>query len=205
MLNDRVVKAAFLISFVGHCLFLGMPVANLNLPIFKQDEKLAVWIEIEKPHLLPKIDVLGDKKKLKTEERKQKIEAREKQEHLPEEIVVEEPIREAKLQKEKIEVLNPAQEAMLRYEDMVKQRIEEVRRYPNWAKQQGIEGTVCLDFVVLANGLSKDIKITSSSSSNVLDEEAIATIQRADPFPPIPHEINQDFVAMEIIIVFTLN
>lgn len=87
---------------------------------------------------------------------------------------------------------------------MVKQRIEEVRRYPPWAKRQGIEGTVYISFVVLSNGASRDIKIICSSDSKILDKEAVATIERASPFPPIPEELNRSFVSMEVAIIFKM-
>jgi len=115
---------------------------------------------------------------------------------------MEEPSKEPI--EEKTEVIDPADEAMLRYQDMVKQRIEEVRRYPYWAKRQGIEGVVGLSFVVLSNGMSRDIEIVYSSGSMVLDEEAVETIERANLFPPIPKGISTSFVQMEVSIIFTL-
>lgn len=201
MLNDKVTKAAFLISFVGHCLFLGMPAMITNSTQFNKPEDLTISIVIEKPTLLPKIDILGDEKKLKeiVEEPKQTEPESESQR---EEIVMEMPPK--KPIEEKIEVINPVQEAMLRYQDMVKQGIEEVRRYPHWAKRQGIEGTVYINFTVLLDGASRDIRIIRTSGSTILDDEAIATIERANPFPPIPKEINSSSVQMEVSIVFTL-
>jgi len=103
-----------------------------------------------------------------------------------------------------VEVINPQKEAMLRYQDMVKQKIESCRRYPPWAKKQGIEGTVHLKFTILSTGAARDIKIIKSSSFNILNEEAISTIKRAQPFPPIPEEIKVSSLPMEVSIVFTL-
>ena len=203
MLNDRVVRIAFVISFVGHCLFLGMPGFNINPSQFKQPKDLMVKIEIEKPPLLPKIDVMGEEKKLKEVIEKPKPPRPELEpEPQLEEVVIEKPLKEPI--EEMVEVVDPAQEAILRYQDMVKQRIEEVRKYPSWAKRQGIEGNVYLSFIVLSNGLSKDTEIIHPSGSKILDEEAVATIKRANPFPPIPKEITQDFVFIEVTIVFTL-
>jgi len=203
MLNDRVIRIAFAISFVGHCLFLGIPGFNINPSRPKQPKDLMIKMEIEKPPLLPKIDVMGGEKRLKEVIEKPKPPRSEpKLEPQLEEVVIEEPLKE--LIKEMVEVVDPAQEAMLRYQDMVKQKIEKVRRYPSWAKRQGIEGDVYLSFIVLSNGLSKDTKIIHFSGSKILDEEAVATIKRANPFPPLPKEIAQDFVFMEVTIVFTL-
>lgn len=203
MLNDKVIRTAFLISFVGHCLFLGVPGINVNSSKLNKPEDIMVRIEIERPPLLPKIDIMGDEKKIKEviDEIKQ-IEREPKQKLKPEEIVMEELSKE--LIEEKLEVIDPSKEAMLRYQDMVKQRIEEVRRYPSWAKRQGIEGIVYLSFSVLSNGLSQDVKIMRSSDSKILNEEAVATIKRANPFPPFPRKISSSSVRMEVSIVFTL-
>lgn len=175
MLKDKVIRTTFLVSFIGHCLFLGMPGFNLNSFLTKNPEEITVRIQIERPPLLPKIDVMGQEKKLG-----------------PEEIVIEGPLEEESI------------EAMLRYQDMVKQRIEEARRYPIFAKRQGIEGTVHLSFIVLSNGISRDIKIIHSSASKILDEEAVATIKRVNLFPPFPKEIKTSFIQIEVSIVFTL-
>ncbi|OIO34640.1 MAG: hypothetical protein AUJ70_00670 [Candidatus Omnitrophica bacterium CG1_02_40_15] len=199
MQSNRAIRTAFLISLMGHCLFLGMPGMNIASHQDKQPEDVVVRVEIEKPPLLPKIDVMGEEKKLKEIVKEEKLPESEPEKQI-EEVVIEkpEPVQEI------VEVINPESEAMLRYQDMVKQRIEEVRRYPSWAKRQGIEGIVYLSFTVLSNGLSQDIKIVRSSNSPILDKEAIETIKRANSFPPMPKEINTSFVQMEVSIVFTL-
>jgi len=171
------------------------------MPQPDKQEDISVRIEIEKPPLLPKIDTMGEEKKLKEVIEEPKPPEPEP-EIEPEEVVVEESIKEPV--KEDIEVINPAQEAMLRYQDMVKQRIEEVRRYPSWAKRQGIEGVVHVSFTVLSNGVGQNVKIVRSSGSRILDEEAEATIERATPFPSVPKEINDSSVQIEVSIVFAL-
>ncbi len=134
MLNDRVTRTSFLISFLGHCLFLGIPGGKI-LSSFQAErpQEITVRIEIEKPPLLPEIEVMGEEKKLK-EVVKEPKQPEPELELQPEEIVMEQPIEEQS--KEKIEVIDPAQEVMLRYQDMVKQKIESCRRYPAWAKEQ---------------------------------------------------------------------
>ncbi len=203
MLNDKVIRTAFLISFAGHCLFLGIPGISARPTQLNKSEDIIVKIEIEKPPLLPKIDIMGEEKKLKEivdkpEEAKPKSEPESQPEEEAMAQLPKEPI------KERAEIINPAKEAMLRYQDMVKQRIEEVRKYPSWAKRQGIEGIVHLSFTVLSNGLSRDINIVRSSGSKVLDEEAVETVKRANPFPSTPKEISTSFIQMEVSIVFTL-
>jgi len=200
-MTDKVMKTAFMVSFLGHCLFLGVPGIKVNSQNIDKPEDISIRIEIEKPALLPKIDLMREEKKLK-EVIKEPKPPEPEPEAVSEEVVIEEPIKEPV--KEDIEIIDPTLEAMLRYQDMVKQRIEETRRYPLWAKKQGIEGIIHVSFVVLSNGMSQDIKIIHSSGSRILDEETIATIKRANPFPPIPRKISDSSVQVEVSIVFAL-
>lgn len=198
MSGDRVIRTTFIISLVSHGLFLVMPALNINSPKLERPQELTLQIEIEKPSLLPKIERMGEEKKIRevAEESKPEPERQAKEVALGE--VSPQPV------KERVEVLNPAEEAMLRYQDMVKQRIEEVRRYPEWAKEQRIEGVSHLKFVILANGNGREIKLVHSSGSKILDQEAMATIERASPFPPLPKEIASPSIQMEVSFIFTL-
>ncbi|MBU4251782.1 MAG: hypothetical protein KJ647_02190, partial [Candidatus Omnitrophica bacterium] len=65
MQSNRAIKTAFLISLMGHCLVLGMPGVNMASHQDSPPEDVVVKVEIEKPPLLPKIDVMGEEKKLK--------------------------------------------------------------------------------------------------------------------------------------------
>lgn len=201
MLNDKTLQTAFLISFTGHCLLLAPFGFNLNLhQKGKKTEEVVVKIAVERRALLPKIDIMGKEKKIKAAEQKQKPEPRPLlfSEQTAEQRIPQEHI------KEKVDVVNTKKEAMFRYQDMVKQKIEESRRYPLWAKKQGIEGTAYLYFTVLPNGLGHNVQLVQSSGSNILDAEAISTVKRASPFPPIPKEISNSSVGMEVAIVFSL-
>jgi len=204
MISDKVIRAAFLISFAGHCLFLGIPGNNLRLPCeIKNAEELIVSVEIEKPALLPKIDIMGEEKKIKEIiEKPKQPELESKPRPRLEEIAVEEPYKDSI--KEKFEVIDPRQEAMFRYQDMVKQKIESCRRYPPWAKEQKLEGVSCLVFTLLSNGMVQDIKIIRFSGFDILDKEAVLTVKRASPFCPIPAKLNCSSFTMEVSLVFKL-
>lgn len=194
-----VARETFLLSIAFHCLLLGMPLFNLVAPKQIEPEKeITVEIEIEKPSLLPKIDVMAEEKKLK--EIEPPPEEPEQEEPEPE---VEEAIEEVK-NEEQIEVINPQEEAMLRYQDVIKQKIESSRRYPPWAKKQGFEGITHLVFTVLSNGAARDIKVVQSAGYKILDREAVLNVQRASPFPPIPSTFNLPFLKIEVEIVFRL-
>jgi len=251
--DEKIIKITFFFSLLAHCIVLGVPGFNFNKSHPEKTKQISVQIEIEKPPLLPKIDVMGEEKKLPAQANPPSAEKQViKEEKLPEpepepepqpeeeeiveeleqqseEIVVEEPkpqfeeekiIEEPKFKEqiekeiikqpqpepaqEFIEVINPQKEAMLRYQDIIKQKIESCRRYPSWAKRQGLEGRVYLAFVVLSNGAAKDIKIVQSSGFSILDKEAVSTVKRANPFPPIPEEMKVSSLSMEVSILFTL-
>lgn len=95
-------------------------------------------------------------------------------------------------------------EAIARYQDIVRQRIEQVKMYPLWAKKQGIEGITLICFTVLSDGTGHSVKIVRSSGSNILDEEAVSTIKRASPFPPVPKIMSGKLVRIELSIIFSL-
>jgi len=226
MLENKVISITFLISVVGHLLFLGLPAEFKSSPSLPEKSRdLVVQIEVERPTLLPRIEKMGQEKKLISEASSQKPATREetqpssekdeaiegvvleqelKLDRNPEGIRREEPKERTTLAKERIGVIDPAQEAMLRYQDLVKQRIERVRRYPLWAKRQGFEGAVGLRFVILSSGYTRGAEVVRSSGFKILDQEAITTITRASPFPPLPSELGQDLASVEVTIVFKL-
>jgi len=188
MLSDKAIGITFFISLMGHCVFLSLPLFDTLFSQAQMIEEINIKLEIEKPRLLPKIDKLGEEKKLKEIK----------------EAVIEDSVGDLRVSQEKIEVMNPTQEAMLRYQDMVKQKIQEVRRYPLWAKKQEFQGVVHITFVVLSNGEVKNVIIKNSSGFNILNNEALATIKRASPFSPFPEGLKKPFLEMEVSVVFRL-
>ena len=166
----------------------------------KQTTKLeiqAIEPQLEKNSYLPEIKVIGEFKKLTSSEEFSAQKPGMPKEKSAFEAVYDEPEHIA-------ESIDKQQEAMLRYQDAVKQRIESCRRYPAWAQKQKIEGAVDLQFTIAANGDSQNITIVQGSGSSLLDEEARDTIKRASPFRPLPKEINQGTVNIHVAIVFSM-
>lgn len=64
--------------------------------------------------------------------------------------------------------------------------IERFRRYPDDARQAGLEGTVQVHFEMNRQGQVIDLWIEMSSGSRSLDNEALAAILRARPLPALP-------------------
>lgn len=193
MLNNKAITTALLISLSGHFLLFGLYGFNFFSPQIKKPQEIIVNIEIDKLPLLPKIDVMGKEKKLQDAIKN------------PEEIITRERELPKKLIKETVKIINPAQEAMLKYQDMVKQKIQESRQYPVWAKKQGYQGTTNLKFTILNTGHLGKITILNSSGHKILDEEACNTIKRSRPFPSIPKELNASSSEIEISIIFHLH
>ncbi len=100
---------------------------------------------------------------------------------------------------------DPEQTAMLRYQDTVKQRIQQCRSYPAAARQQHCEGTVEVVFTINRGGAAGGIAVLRSAGSKLLDAEAVATVKRAAPFLPIPPDISVNSVTMRIAVVFSLS
>jgi protein TonB len=82
-------------------------------------------------------------------------------------------------------------------------RIEKAKRYPREARRRGWEGKVVLSFQINRKGEVLQIRLVQSSGYPELDDEGIATIRRASPFPP-PPLMDQNMLEVEIPLVFKL-
>jgi TonB family protein len=78
--------------------------------------------------------------------------------------------------------------------------IERNKRYPLLAPRDE-ERIVQVFFSLDRRGRVMDSRIISSSGSSVLDEEALALVQRSEPFPPPPQEL-KDHVNLRLPIRF---
>ena len=150
-------------------------ILGIPLNIFKSTPKDIEYItvQIEEPKLLPKIKKMGNEKIL------EKVKS---------------------IDTNKTAISN--KEAMLRYQDIIKQRIEETRKYPEWAKQRKLEGSVHLRFTINSNGQLGTIQILRPSSYKILNQSALETVKNASPFAPIPEEIQKKSVNIEVSIVY---
>jgi len=82
-------------------------------------------------------------------------------------------------------------------------RIEKAKRYPLEARRRGWEGKVVLSFEINRKGEVGQIRLIQSSGYPDLDEEGIATLRRASPFPS-PLLIEKEKVMLEIPLLFKL-
>ena len=124
--------------------------------------------------------------------------------HLAQEKKIEEFVKEEQLSEEIAESKDVIKESILRYQDSVKQKIQEERRYPRWALRLGREGAVRISFILLSSGEIKDVRLLGSSGIEELDAEAMDAVKRASPFLPFPANFAKGELQFEIDIVFRI-
>jgi protein TonB len=84
-------------------------------------------------------------------------------------------------------------------------QLNRFKQYPREAKAAHIEGVVMLHFVMDADGKVVSSEIAKSSGRPVLDAEALALIQRAQPLPAIPPDFPTRTLDAVVPIAFSLN
>lgn len=65
----------------------------------------------------------------------------------------------------------------------IRQKIFQAKQYPLVAKRQGIEGRVQILFALNPGGEIQELSVIESSGFPLLDQEALATVKRASPYP----------------------
>lgn len=200
MTGNRLSLFALSISISFHVAALaatGGYFANSAREISKLEIK-ALDVEPEKAFYLPAIELVGEVRQIDSTAKAYS----QKEQALKQETGLEAGYYQ---NENSVELYDEAQEAMLRYQDAIKQRIESCRYYPLRAQQMGMEGTVALTFKIYADGSSADICILESSGSKILDTEAIKTIVKATPFLPLPQTIKSNPVNIRVAIVFSMH
>ncbi len=78
------------------------------------------------------------------------------------------------------------------------------RRYPSAARQAGQQGNVLVQFTLDRRGQVLTSRVVKSSSSRLLDQEALAMLTRAAPLPEPPSDLGGEAVELVIPIQFTI-
>ncbi|MFM7841614.1 MAG: energy transducer TonB [Nitrospira sp.] len=87
--------------------------------------------------------------------------------------------------------------------ETLRDRIEELKRYPPMARMNNWQGKVVLKFVVKEDGTVENLEVVQSSGHTVLDEAAMDTIRRASPLP-LKHELGKPRVTFQFPINYML-
>jgi periplasmic protein TonB len=80
----------------------------------------------------------------------------------------------------------PSENVVDPYRRILAAHVQSYQRYPALARNRHEEGLVELRVTIRRNGTIVAISVEHSSGSDILDREALATLKRADPLPPIP-------------------
>lgn len=77
----------------------------------------------------------------------------------------------------------PAQADPSARESLIRSHLERFKYYPASARRRGITGEVGVAFELDGQGQTRSLKITSGSGYSLLDDAALETVHRAEPFP----------------------
>ncbi|MDE5451429.1 TonB family protein [Bradyrhizobium sp. CSA112] len=99
---------------------------------------------------------------------------------------------------------NKNSEAVVTWRTQVLALVEKNKRYPEAARSRREQGTAQVSFTLDRKGMVINARVTQSSGSNALDEEAIALLRRAQPFPAPPATFPGEFVVVRQPIRFTV-
>ena len=84
-------------------------------------------------------------------------------------------------------------------------QLNRYKQYPRAARAAHIEGVVMLHFVMDAQGKVLSFEIAKSSGRPVLDAEALALIQRAQPLPALPADFPTKTLDAVVPVEFSLH
>ena len=70
--------------------------------------------------------------------------------------------------------------------------------------RSGVVGTVVVHFVVDASGNVVSREVSVSSGYKILDDAAVASIDKAAPFPPMPKGLNQNQIDVSVPYRFSV-
>ena len=99
--------------------------------------------------------------------------------------------------------LNPtSSQAALTWKSQIVAVIERNKHYPEIADRRGQKGVVQIFFSLDRQGRVVESRVVRSSGAPALDEEAVALLRRAQPFPPPPPEFPGDIVNLLLPLRF---
>ena len=94
--------------------------------------------------------------------------------------------------------------AMSSWRDQVVAQLQRAKRYPSGAEARRAEGVVTLSFSLSRGGSVLSRSIARSSGNSELDQEVLAMVMRAQPFPQFPPGMNQASVQLSVPVRFSL-
>ncbi|UTA47292.1 TonB family protein [Simiduia sp. 21SJ11W-1] len=77
-------------------------------------------------------------------------------------------------------------------------------RYPKRALQRGQEGSVRVAVLIDRNGKVMNMQALEESRHSLLNSEALKAVERSDPFPPMPQDLQGDRFEFTLPITFSI-
>lgn len=95
--------------------------------------------------------------------------------------------------------------ALSRYADLLAAALARERSYPRLARMRGMEGNVEMQLRIGADGQVLSAHILESSGHEVLDRQALAMIEKAQPLPKPPASLPGGELTVRVPVVFRLD
>jgi len=96
------------------------------------------------------------------------------------------------------------EQARISYQDLVAKQIARSKRYPERALKRRKTGEGSIRLEISADGSVSQMTILRSTNTPILDDELLAMVKRASPFPAFPRDLRKDRVAFVIPVEFRL-
>jgi len=87
---------------------------------------------------------------------------------------------------------------------LVKMRIETLKKYPDQARERNQQGLVVIEFELEKEGRVMAVRVQRSSGVNLLDQAAVQAVQKAAPFPRAPKGLFAYPVRLRVGVAFEL-
>ncbi len=98
-----------------------------------------------------------------------------------------------------------ARAATANYKQLVQAHVQRFKQYPSGARSgQAGKVTAVVSFTLSRSGQVVAARLASSSGRPALDAEAVATIRRANPFPPFPPEKTEGSTVFTVPLSYNL-
>lgn len=90
------------------------------------------------------------------------------------------------------------------YYNLIREKIETKKIYPERARQRMVEGRVTVQFVILTDGQVSSVAVVRHSGDHSIDKAAVRAVSDAGPFVQPPSYLFSGSIPVEITLVFEL-
>ena len=96
------------------------------------------------------------------------------------------------------------EDARRRYLAALARRISQKKFYPRTARRNGDEGKVVVGFTIESSGHLRHVRVIRSCGFPALDDAALKTVSRINPFRPLPKELAMTQWELAVPIAYSL-